>query len=72
MLQSLKSTISRFQQMQIGDYVRFVRNPGAAPNPVYEPPTARAVQVIERVPQKLPSLELPSNPKARRKKPAWR
>jgi len=62
----------RFQQMKIGDYVRFVRNPSAAPNPLREPPTARAVQVIERVPKKLPSLELPNNPKARRKKPTWR
>ena len=62
----------RFQQMTIGCYVRFVRNPRAAPNPIHGPPTATAVQVIERVPQKLPSLELPNNPKARRKKPAWR
>jgi len=70
--QSDVSGEKRFQQMKIGDYVRFVRNPSAAKNPIHEPPTARAVQVIERVPQKLPSLELPSNPKARHKKPTWR
>jgi hypothetical protein len=58
--------------MKIGDYVRFVRNPVLDRNPIREPPTARAVQVIERVPKKLPSLELPDNPKARRKKPTWR
>ena len=60
------------QQMNIGDYVRFVRNPSADPNPLREPPTARAVQVIERVPKQSPSFELPNNPKARRKKPTWR
>jgi len=70
--QSDVSGDQRCQQMKIGDYVRFVRTSRADPNPIHGPPTARVVEVIERVPQKLPSLELPNNPKARRKKPAWR
>lgn len=62
----------RFYQIAIGDYVRFVRNPKLATASAQEPATAVRVEVIERVPKRLPRLELPSNPKARRKKPTWR
>ena len=70
--QSDVSGDKRFQQMKIGDYVRFVRNPSADPNPIHHPPTATAVEVIPRKPRKLSYPGAPNNPKARRKKPTWR
>jgi CspA family cold shock protein len=62
-----------FPKMKVGDYVQFVRNPvDATKNPLMDPPTIRAVEVIERVPKRLPRIGLPNNPRARKKKPTWR
>ena len=62
-----------FQKIKVGDYVRFERNAfDATKNPLIEAPTVKSVEVIERVPKKLPRIGLPKNPKARRKKPTWR
>jgi cold shock CspA family protein len=63
----------RYQQLKVGDYVRFIRNDSSAiRNPIHEPPTVRSVEVIQRVPKKVPIPEVPNNPRARRKKPTWR
>lgn len=62
-----------FPKIKVGDYVQFVRNPvDPAKNPLIDPPTIRAVEVIERVPKRLPRIGLPNNPRARKKKPTWR
>ncbi len=58
-----------FARLSVGDSVRFVR--GVDTDEV-GPPLATIVQYAERKPKKFADLELPNNPKARRKKPTWR
>ena len=58
-----------FNEMKVGDYVRFQRKRPAPEPPA--PPLAIRVQIAERRPPK-PGPELPPNPKARRQKPTWR
>jgi CspA family cold shock protein len=56
-----------FGKLTVGDSVRFVRDTDKDA----DPPLAIAVQYTERRQQKS-DLGLPTNPRARRKKPTWR
>jgi CspA family cold shock protein len=62
------SGIRLFSQLAIGDSVRFLRGNDADDA---GPPLASAVQFTERR-RKKSDLDLPQNPRARRKKPSWR
>lgn len=61
-----------YTAMQIGDYVQFVRTGEVVRTKIDKAPTATAVQVIEKEIKRIPTKELPNNPKSRRKKPTWR
>ena len=62
------SGVRPFDRLAVGDSVRFVRDTQTDDD---GPPVALGVQFSERRPKKF-DLQLPNNPRSRRKKPNWR
>ena len=62
----------KYHQLQVGDYVQFEPTSEMVRMKFEDARRARSVRVIEKDIRKIPTKELPNNPKSRRKKPTWR
>lgn len=62
----------KYTQLAIGDYVEFTRTDEMVWTKIDKAPKAVSVHIVEKELKLPPKIELPDNPRARRKKPTWR